>query len=69
MPITSSGEKVLRKLQKEYGKKKGARVFYAMIVMQKKGSGKWHGKPSKKMRKAQRTFRRRMKRAWQEALA
>jgi hypothetical protein len=29
MPLTKKGQKILRAMQKEYGKEKGKRVFYA----------------------------------------
>ena len=29
MPLTKKGKKILRAMQKEYGKKKGKQVFYA----------------------------------------
>ena len=29
MPLNKSGKKILRKMQKSYGKKKGKQVFYA----------------------------------------
>lgn len=48
MPITKSGEKVLRRLKKEYGEQKGEEVFYAMINARKPGTEKWHGKKGKK---------------------
>lgn len=38
MTLTVKGKKVLKNLQKEYGKDKGKRVFYAMI-----NSGKLKG--------------------------
>lgn len=44
MPITPSGKKVLTKLKKQYGAKKGEEIFYAMISEKKKGSSKWHAK-------------------------
>lgn len=37
MPLTKKGEKVKKALQKEYGKKKGESVLYAM---EKKGTAK-----------------------------
>jgi len=46
MPLTKTGKKVKRKMQKHYGKKKGQQVFYASINKRKKGTKKWH-----KMRK------------------
>jgi len=42
MPITASGRRVLTNLQKQYGKEKGKRVFYALINMGTKDSEKWH---------------------------
>lgn len=29
MPLNTKGEKIMRKMQKEYGKERGKRVFYA----------------------------------------
>lgn len=46
MPLTVSGKRVLKNLQKQYGKERGTRVFYALIQKGVKGSEKWH-----KMRK------------------
>jgi hypothetical protein len=48
MPLTKSGKKVLRRMQKEYGKEKGREVFYASINKHKKGSEKWHRKKKHK---------------------
>jgi len=31
MPLTKKGEKVLKAMQREYGKDKGERVFYASV--------------------------------------
>jgi hypothetical protein len=31
MPLTKKGEKILKNMQKEYGKQKGKQVFYASI--------------------------------------
>jgi hypothetical protein len=42
VPLTSSGKKVLKSMQKQYGAKKGKRVFYASINKKLKGSQKWH---------------------------
>jgi hypothetical protein len=42
MPLTKEGQKVLKAMQKEYGKEKGKRVFYASVRKGKKGSEKWH---------------------------
>ncbi len=45
MPITSKGAKILRKMQKTYGAKKGTQVFYASA---NKGKIKGvHGKSKK----------------------
>lgn len=51
MPLTASGRKVLRKLQRQYGKEKGTRIFYASIRMRKPGTEKWHRKRRQKRRK------------------
>ena len=48
MPLTKSGRKVLRKLQKTYGKKEGKSIFYALINKGVKGSSKWHRKRKRK---------------------
>lgn len=29
MPLTRKGKRILRKMQREYGKKKGKEIFYA----------------------------------------
>lgn len=42
MPLTKSGAKVERAMQKTYGPEKGKRVFYASINKGKPGSSKWH---------------------------
>ena len=45
MPLTKKGGKIMRAMKKEYGEKKGKRVFYAST---KKGTIKGvHGKRSK----------------------
>ncbi|KKL90934.1 hypothetical protein LCGC14_1899670 [marine sediment metagenome] len=41
MPLTKSGEKVLKRMQATYGKKKGEEVFNKSIADKKKGSNKW----------------------------
>jgi hypothetical protein len=56
MPITKSGKKVLRNMEKQYGKEKAKKVFFGSIVKGKKGSEKWHGKGSGKLAKAKRTY-------------
>jgi hypothetical protein len=43
MPLTPSGTKVLASMQKEYGAKKGERVFYATANKQPTLGKKWHG--------------------------
>lgn len=48
MPLTKSGNKVLKSMKKEYrSEKKAKEVFYASINTNKKGSNEWHGKESK----------------------
>jgi len=47
MPLTKTGRKVLRDMQKQYGKDKGEGVFYASINKENSGSGKWHKKKKK----------------------
>lgn len=42
MPLTKSGRKVRKAMEKEYGKKKGKAVFYASINKGNAGSSKWH---------------------------
>lgn len=42
MPLTSSGNKVLASMRKEYGAKKAKAVFYASINKGVPGSTKWH---------------------------
>lgn len=46
MPVTTSGAKVMRSMQSQYGEEKGERVFYASINKGKPGSAKWHRKRS-----------------------
>lgn len=43
MPLTKTGKKVMGNMVKEYGKKKGKRVFYATANKRKKNKA-WHGK-------------------------
>ena len=47
MPLTKSGQKVMRSMMIEYGNKKGKKVFYSSINKGKAGSEKWHA--SKKL--------------------
>lgn len=45
MPLTKKGAKVKRAMEKEYGKKKGDRVFYASVNKGKvKGAHRKHKK-------------------------
>lgn len=50
MPLTKKGNKVLGKMSKFYGKKKGKQVFYAMIN-EGKITGAEGGKKKKKKTK------------------
>lgn len=59
MPLSRSGKEVLRSMKKQYGEKRGERIFYASIVKGLPGSSKWHGKGSGKLEKAKRTYRKR----------
>lgn len=43
MPLTKEGRKVLARMRKTYGKRKGEQVFYATANKQGKNR-KWHGK-------------------------
>jgi len=51
MPLTASGRRVLANLQRQYGKERGTRVFYALINMGVKGSEKWHTNRKRKKKK------------------
>jgi len=51
MPLTKTGKKVLAAMRKRYGKKKGEEIFYASINKGLPGSGEWHGKKTKKIKK------------------
>jgi len=42
MPLTDTGKRVLARMRKTYGKKKGKSVFYASMNKHKPGSEKWH---------------------------
>jgi hypothetical protein len=42
MPLSETGKRVLKKMRKTYGKKKGESVFYA--TENKKGGKQWHKK-------------------------
>jgi hypothetical protein len=47
MPLTPSGNKVIGKLQGEYGDKKGTSVFYAMLNSRKLDRSKMEGSSKK----------------------
>jgi hypothetical protein len=42
MPLSDSGKEVMESMKREYGEKKGKKVFYASINKGKSGSGKCH---------------------------
>ena len=48
MPLTKSGAKVKKKMEKQYGKDKGEDVFYATITKGKPGSKQWEQKKKRK---------------------
>jgi hypothetical protein len=56
MPLTSKGQKILDKMQKEYGSKKGDSVFYASInkgtISGAEGKKSMKKKAVKKVKKA-----------------
>lgn len=41
-PLTKSGRKIERSMEREYGKKKGRSVFYATMKKKPKQTTKWH---------------------------
>lgn len=43
-PLTGTGKEVMSSMVKQYGAKKGKRVFYSSINKGKPGSRKWHEK-------------------------
>lgn len=51
MPLTKSGNAILRKMQMSYGRKNGKSVLYASMNMNKKGTSKWHMKDYKGKKK------------------
>lgn len=51
MPLTKSGTKILKKMKKTYGKKKGKKVFHASINKKNPGTKKWHKKKSHSKKK------------------
>ena len=56
MPLTDSGNQVMRSMQSQYGAKKGKSVFYASINKGKSGSSKWHEKSERKAAPIQRSM-------------
>ena len=48
MPLTKAGRKVKRAMLKHYGKKRGARIFYASENKGIPGSSKWAKKKRRK---------------------
>ena len=48
MPLTKSGRRVKKSMEKQYGKKKGEQVFFASMNKGKKGASKWHRKSARK---------------------
>ena len=40
MPLTTAGKKVLKQMQKKYGKERGKQIFYASINKGVEGSEK-----------------------------
>ena len=46
MPLTKTGEKVMRSMMEQYGPEKGKRVFYASENKGVAGSKKWAKKKS-----------------------
>jgi len=54
MPLTATGKRVLASMKKQYGAKRGKRIFYASINMGKAGSEQWHLSSSKKKKRKRR---------------
>lgn len=48
MPITKSGQMVMKQMVKRYGSKKGSDVFYGSINAGKPGTDQWHAPGKKK---------------------
>ena len=64
MPTTKAGAKVKKKLESEYGAKKGDSVYFALQVTGKGGKGakKWEGKGGTgKLAKAKATYAKKHK--------
>lgn len=51
MPLTKSGNAILRRMMGGYGSEKGKSAFYASINAAKKGTNKWHAKDYKGKKK------------------
>lgn len=49
MPLTSKGKKILNAMKKDYGAKKGERVFYASVNAGKIRGAEVRGRPRKKL--------------------
>jgi len=62
MPLTATGRKVLASMRKQYGAKRGTRVFYASIKKGVPGSSKWHKVSVRKRRGRKRKRRKRKSR-------
>ncbi len=43
MPLTKTGQEVMKNMKKKYGKKKAKKVFYGSINKGNPGTSKWHG--------------------------
>jgi hypothetical protein len=46
VPLSSSGNKVLRSMRTSYGDTKGERVFYATLNKGNAGTAKWEKRPA-----------------------
>ncbi len=51
MPLTPTGEAVLRRMKARYGAKRGRAIFYASINKGVPGSEKWHRIRDRKRRR------------------
>lgn len=61
MPLSKTGKKVLRGMQKRYGKKKGKRVFYA-TMRERNLQDEWEKKSKRGLASASKATRRRVAR-------
>jgi len=43
VPLNKSGKSILKGFQKDYGKGKGERIFFAKMQTSPKQTAKWHG--------------------------